>query len=314
MKDLSAVLCFGALHYDCIAECIGPYRDKASNPVRTHRTPGGVAHNIARNLAQFGIQTGLSSLVGKDDDGDVLVRQLSVHEIDGKLIRRHKDYASASYIAVLDESGELAVGLADMAIYDAFDRNMLLSMLGEAQGWPNWILDANLPEDTLRCLAENRCNGTLYLAPVSVAKAPRIKPILDRSDVLICNEYEIAILSDQSVKGPAEAIAAARSIKKHPEQIFVVTLGPKGAVLLTGGLSLYFPAPPTDVVDVNGAGDAFFSGFVQAHARGADAVQSVRSGLAKASITAESPNPFNPDFDIQSLELRLEQVSDGAPI
>ncbi|RED49093.1 carbohydrate kinase family protein [Aestuariispira insulae] len=311
MKAANAVLCFGALHFDSIAECIGPYRARASNPVRTHRTPGGVAHNIARNLAQLSLPVGMASLIG-DDDGDLLVRTLDSYGIDHQLVHRHHQFTSASYIAVLDETGELAVGLADMAIYDAMDVALVSGMLAQAEHWPGWIIDANLPEEAICYLADHHGDRPLYLAPVSVAKAPRVKPALGRADVMICNKYEIEALSGLGADTALEAARAAASLQQSDRQILVVTLGPDGAVLVTKDEVLHFPAPPTRVVDVNGAGDSFFSGFVAAHRSGGTAVGAVRHGLAKASLTAESHDPVNPAFTLQALEQREQAVP--API
>ena len=308
MRADNAVLCFGALHFDSIAECIGPYRERASNPVKTHRTPGGVAHNIARNLILFGLEVGMASLIGGDDDGDQLIRILEGYGIDHTLVRRHGRFTSASYIAVLDETGELAVGLADMAVYDAMDAAWIAGTEAGAGTWPAWIIDANLPAETIRYLAENKGGRPLYLAPVSVAKALRIKPVLHLADVMICNRYEIEILSDREVSTPAEAAIAARALKTGKDQLFVVTLGPDGAVLVTRDGAWHIPAPPTKVVDVNGAGDSFFSGFVACHRRGGTAMEAMRYGLAKASLTAETHDPVNPEFSLEALDRRLAAV------
>jgi sugar/nucleoside kinase (ribokinase family) len=48
------------------------------------------------------------------------------------------------------------------------------------------------------------------------------------------------------------------------------------------------PAAPAEVVDTNGAGDAFFAGFLDAHLRSADAAAALEAGARQAVVALAS--------------------------
>ncbi|WP_367128258.1 carbohydrate kinase family protein [Saccharothrix sp. HUAS TT1] len=64
----------------------------------------------------------------------------------------------------------------------------------------------------------------------------------------------------------------------------VATLGAEGAVGVVDGVVHRVPAAPVErVVDTNGAGDAFFSGFLVAHLAGAGTAAAMAAGAAQAA-------------------------------
>lgn len=90
--------------------------------------------------------------------------------------------------------------------------------------------------------------------------------LLERVDVLVPNRIELAQLA-----GSAEAsgLAAVEEMARGlPVPTVVVTLGADGALLVAGGDAVVLPAPPVEVVDTTGAGDAFCGAIAEALARG----------------------------------------------
>src|SRR4051794_28562466 len=114
----SSIACIGAAHVDRRAHALGPVVPGSSNPVRIGTASGGVARNVAENLARLGCAVSLVSRVGSDPEGAALRAGLADLGIDIAGLARSDTASTASYTALLDPSGELVVGLADMAIYD----------------------------------------------------------------------------------------------------------------------------------------------------------------------------------------------------
>ncbi len=85
-----------------------------SNPGTVVTGLGGVARNVARNLAHLGCGVLLCSRVGDDDAG----RRVLAQPLDTSLITVSAVCPTASYTAVLKRCGELVIGLADMDVYD----------------------------------------------------------------------------------------------------------------------------------------------------------------------------------------------------
>jgi adenosine kinase len=86
---------------------------------------------------------------------------------------------------------------------------------------------------------------------------------LTGASVLVGNDYEFAMMAQQTGWSEAELIAAA--------PLTVVTRGEQGSTLYTSqtnGQGLHIPvAPIADVVDPTGAGDAYLGGLVFGLAR-----------------------------------------------
>ena len=71
------------------------------------------------------------------------------------------------------------------------------------------------------------------------------------------------------------ALRAARALLEHGPAAVLLTLGPAGAVAIGPGHEAAVPAPPVDVVDTIGAGDAFSGGWLAHWAQ---------SGLGRAEL------------------------------
>ena len=108
----------GAAHVDRRGMLHAPLILGTSNPGDVHPDLGGVARNVAVNLARLGCQVSCSARVGDDEDGRrVLAHCRPPHRyLAWSAVSAH--CPTASYTAILETDGELVIGLADMGIYD----------------------------------------------------------------------------------------------------------------------------------------------------------------------------------------------------
>ncbi len=113
------IVCIGASNLDRKLRSLGPLALGTSNPARQTESFGGVARNIAENLARLGAPTSLITAVGPDASGRALLAHADEAGIDTRSVLLVDGAASGTYTAVLDEDGEMRVALADMAINDA---------------------------------------------------------------------------------------------------------------------------------------------------------------------------------------------------
>ncbi|MCC9622735.1 carbohydrate kinase family protein [Thalassospira sp. MA62] len=288
--SLSNILCFGAAHFDRTFQCTETFVPAASNPVKTllHK-PGGVARNIAVHLRLLGRQVGLIGAVGKDGDGDRVIGELSDLGIDVATIRRDETQHTASYMAVLDETGELALGMMDAEIYDSLLPDMFAPQLPTLSTWSWWLIDANLPIASLEWLAAHKGATKFCAATVSPSKAKRFATVLDKIDLLITNRAEAHVLTGIGINDVADAKTAIDQLRAKGIAEVVITLGATGVVSSDANGTCFWPPLPTKVVDVNGAGDAFFAGFLFTRSlENSTMDDAVSTGLALASLTAET--------------------------
>jgi len=147
----------------------------------------------------------------------------------------------------------------------------------------------------------------VVIDPVSAPKAALLTPLLTaRRPVfaLTPNLDELrALLGHPVGDSEADVRAAADTLHTRGVRHVWVRLGARGSVLSTAGEEATFlPAPPAEVVDVTGAGDAMLAAFVHALLAGGDPVDAARYGHAVAALTVQSPATVRPDLTPRLIE------------
>lgn len=305
----SSILVFGAMHMDKLVHCIRPFMTGVSNPVNSEFAVGGVGFNIARNLQQRRLKIGMVSCVGDDPDGRYVKRVAEEWSINIHLVQLSKLMPTAAYTAILNNDGELAAGLSEMDVYKRLTVERLKPYLEDLHRWPYWVIDANLPAETIEWLGKNKGNCKIFAAPVSVVKAERWQAALEYTDVWIGNSTEATVLSGVSVADVEAAQDAADKLVTMGPQIAVVTMAAEGVVVASETTRGHWLIPPTDVKDVNGAGDSFFAGFTAALSKGFTVEKAVAMGISVASLTTEHDGPVIKDLKDEMIEDRMRQLS-----
>ncbi|MFD2204591.1 carbohydrate kinase family protein [Kiloniella antarctica] len=299
MLDLkhSPVLCIGAAHWDVRSQSQEPVRRGTSNPVSVSRYPGGVAHNVAVNVCRLGSKTGLVSRWGNDSAGDAIQSLLTDKGLTVIPLPRSMIYPTATYTAVLEPNGELAFGLADMAIYDDFTEDILAALKSDFKSFPIWFVDTNLPIETLDVLTRwQQGNGFIAADAVSVAKSSKLLSVINRLDLLFCNRDEAAELTGTSLKVESDIVAAGKELILQGARAVIITMGSLGVHLFDGEGHRYFQAKTVDVVDVTGAGDSLIAGTLSGISRGYDLEHSLQLGLATAAFTLKKQGATTEDL------------------
>jgi pseudouridine kinase len=285
----SAVLCIGAAHLDRKAHASGPVTLGSSNPVSIRRTAGGVARNVAENLARLGLRPALLSRIGADANGAAVLSGLDEAGIDAAFVGFSPAAATASYTALLDSAGDMAVAFADMAIYDELDEALLEKLLPAMSAFPVWFADCNLPARSLAFLLDGKPDHVrLFVDPVSVAKAARLPGALDGIDTLFANLDEAASLAGVRIRAPLDICEAGYRLLARGAGTVVITRGPEGAYLATGAEWLFLPALPARVQDVTGAGDALVAGTILGRLSRLAPRDALGLGLACAALAVET--------------------------
>ncbi|SHM23492.1 ribokinase [Paracoccus solventivorans] len=106
----------------------------------------------------------------------------------------------------------------------------------------------------------------------------------------ICpNETELAQLTGLPVGTPAQIEAAARALFAQGLGNVVVTLGARGAALVTAAGTTPIPALTVAPVDTTGAGDAFVGAFAHHLAAGDAPERALRRASAYAALSVTRP-------------------------
>jgi ribokinase len=94
----------------------------------------------------------------------------------------------------------------------------------------------------------------------------------------IPNETELAILTGMPVETQAQIASAAKSLVAQGVGTVIVTMGARGALLVTGTQVELIAPIRVKAVDTTGAGDAFVGSFARYFAAG----ESLQSALSRA--------------------------------
>jgi pseudouridine kinase len=289
------IACIGGAHIDRHGLLAAPLIAGTSNPGSVATSFGGVARNVAENLARLGRGVRMLSRVGDDEVGRAVVSHLQSLSIDTSLVTTSPQ-PTASYTAILQPNGELVLGLADMAVYDEITPELLAPALPRLLECELWFVDANLTADTLRWIAGVSAHLALTADAVSVVKSRKLTGILDSISPLFLNLAQAAAIL--GVKSFSDAHTAARAMSQHTLS-GVVTAGADGVAAWLDGEVRVIPALPANVRDVTGAGDALIAGTLFGITGGTfpgkpGFFNAVRLGLAAARITIESGSTTAP--------------------
>ncbi len=271
-------LCIGGINLDRKLKALRPLLDGSSNPCIALESPGGVARNVAENLARLGLRTQLLGALGADSAAQTILNHLQSLGVDTRACLTFQNANTGSYTAVLDAQGQMVIGMADMAITELLTPEALLNagLASSDHGARLWMADMNLPEASLKWLAQQarEQKRRLVMLAVSEPKMDRLPHDLQGVDTLVLNRGELAAWRDWFDATPPQgnAITLAEVGIIFPKlqiaglQRLVVTLGEAGLVCMETGqaqpLHLRPELPPAmQVIDVSGAGDALCAGL-----------------------------------------------------
>jgi ribokinase len=144
------------------------------------------------------------------------------------------------------------------------------------------VLQLEIPLETvyhtIRLAA--RCGSRCLLNPAP--GQPLDMSVVAAADYLIPNESEAEAISGMPVRTLDEAVACATHLVGLGAARVIITLGDKGALLVTSGSTELVPGIAVKTCDTTGAGDAFIGSFAVFLAEGF----SERDAIARANLYA----------------------------
>ncbi|SMB90212.1 carbohydrate kinase [Deinococcus hopiensis] len=310
-EESRRVVVIGGANLDIKARTLAAAIPGTSNPGQATQAPGGVARNIAENLARLGVQAQLIAAIGRDPPGDLLLRGTEAAGVDVRAMLR-ANVPTGTYTAVLDHAGELVIAVAAMEVMDALTPAALNERRSVLRGAAWVVADGNLGTETLTHLLTlcREANVPVVFEPVSVPKAARLLRALSRGlapHTVTPNVAELAALLGREVADTAEALGeAANELHARGIETVWIRRGERGSLLSTLEGVTEIPALPAQVLDVTGAGDAMLAAYLAALLSGAPAPEAARHGHAAAALTVESTHAVSPSLTLVAVQARLE--------
>ena len=228
---------------------------------------GGKGFNQAIAAARSGAEVAMVGRLGTDLFGDELMSVLTADKIDGRFVVRDAEVGTGIASISIGPEGDnriVVVPRANMRL-TVEDVERSSSCIAAAD---ILLLQLEVPIEASQNAAEiARANGTLViLDPAPAQDLP--DSFIGLADILTPNELETESLSGVNVSDQRGVEQAAQIIFDKGVPTVVLTLGDRGALLLTADLKKTVPAYPVNVVDTTAAGDAFCGALATALARG----------------------------------------------
>ena len=285
---------FPFFKYDAVGTNLG-------NVLMTH---GGVARNVAVNMANLGAEVEFVTML--DDDSLGREARLRLRGAGVKLTHAVStpDKGMGMWLAVFNEKGDLAGSVSHMP--DASPIERLFDEKGEEiiRSCRGVALEIDLSEKVSERVFElaERFDKPVYAIVANMSVILRRPDFMARTACVILNEIEAGRLFGREIRAlsPEETLeAVSEAAPAMGIRSIVVTMGARGAVYLDAenGLRGVCPAVPCRVVDTTGAGDAFFSAVEESLARGMRLADAVTCGARLASMTVSTSESTCPHVD-----------------
>ena len=289
------------------------YRPDGRNLGQVKIVAGGVARNVAVNLACLAMPTWFVSTLNNDDASHQLTQQMRTRGVYLDYLHRVPAGGTGCWLAILDHNGALLGSVSQMPDMAVMEREIvptLAEALANVQGIALEI-DLSLPL-ILRIIEEaKKADCKIYALPGNLSLIGAHFELFQAMECFICNETEAQILMGiQSFDEQETALEQMRIFTQtHGLKNLVVTLGEKGALYIDQhGITGYQPVIPTEVVDCTGAGDAFFSGTVAALSHNRTLAQAVATGAKIASMVVSAEHS---DCSVLQEQIKADLITFG---
>ena len=310
LNQAAEVISIGAMNVDRKFMLKGSLKLGTSNPITSSQTLGGVARNVSENLGRLGCKVSLISLAGKDKEYEWIKDQSSPF-VSFQFVRQLEGFATGNYSAILDKTGEMQIGLADMDIYEQMSLSWIqdyYSVLLESRAI---VVDLNIPYQVLEYIIRlaKQKNLQLYIVPVSGPKMDHLPKDLEGVDGIIVNLDESQAFFDITDDSKDLHDFADKWLATGVNQV-VITQGHHSAIYKdrSGEWIELLPPSVEKVVDVTGAGDAFSAGMIYGWLNGMDSRSSLELAMANANLTITSQDTVCKNLDLTILMQHKHQL------
>jgi len=293
--------------------------------IQTHRDvqyiAGGAAQNTIRGAQWASPTPGITHFIGSVGDDDNGKRIKAVANADGVqthyyISKKHRTGSCA--VLVCHQERSLCADLAAANDYQHhhFESPEIQRLLQQIDivyttGYFLTVSPQTLVQLGQHCSQHNKIFIFAVAATFPVEFYwDNMQKIISYADIIVANESEAnafltkAGLDKSNLKASTKLIAQfANTLMHRQKRIVIVTQGPDPTYTYNSETDLLeewpvLPIRPEQIVDLNGAGDAFMGGFVAALAHNRPFAECMRTAMAVAHQILQVPGTQYPKKDI----------------
>ena len=307
------IVVIGAVFVDIKGYPESNFIPSGRNAGRVEQVHGGVARNVAEDIANCELRPTFVSLVDRSGTGADVVRKLRDHKVNTDYIRTTRD-GMGTWLAVFDNDGDVYSSISKrpdlMPIADILDEqgDEIFSRADSI------VIEICIDKEIVKRVFKlaKKHNKKVFAVVANMGIALQRRDFLQSIDCFVCNIQEAGMLfsddytgksKDEMEKILCEKVVAARI----PSMI--VTMGGDGAVYADKyGNKGYCPARRVEVKDTTGAGDSFCAGVAIGLTYGKTLAEACEIGAhlaASVIVTSENvcprflPRELGLDIDVE---------------
>ena len=263
--------------------------------------PGGKGANQAVAAARLNGNVTLVAKTGDDLFGSQAKKLFRAEKLNTDFLYTDPESPSGIALITVDEQAENCIVVAPGA-----NARLLRADVDKAEEAIKnagiILMQLEIPLDTV-CYAAGiayKAGKKVILNPAPAQPLP--DELLKMLYLITPNETEAELLTGITVTDASSAEKAARKLLEKGVQVVVVTLGSKGALLVTAEQCLMIPTFKVKAIDTTAAGDCFNGALAVAIAEGADLVSAITFANKAASISvtrmgAQASAPYRDEVD-----------------
>lgn len=256
---------------------------------------GGKGANQAVAAARAGGNVAFVNCVGEDAYTPQMVQNFEHDRIDTSYVFHEKGVASGHALIMIGDEGNNYLSVAPEANYRLTPAKIdeAMPVIDEAA---IIVMQYEIPADTIKYVIDvaNKKN-----IPVLWNFAPAREfdlSYIPKVNILVLNEVEAGFLAQMPVENVADAEKAAGKLIEQGVEKVIITLGSKGAFVMTKDEKVSVSAFKVDAVDTTAAGDIFCGAHVVANVEEKSPEEALRfaSAAAAISVTRMGAQPSAP--------------------
>ncbi|MGL5414615.1 MAG: carbohydrate kinase family protein [Clostridium sp.] len=306
-KD-SYILVMGASIVDILGFCRNDYKQKDSIPGNIKISLGGVCRNIAENLARVGVNTKFISIIGSDENGRSILENSKLIGYDMKDSLILDSGCTPTYMAILDETGDMISAVVDMDSLGAMDTDFVDSKAEKIKNAEYTIVDADDAELLEYMLTTYKGQTKFVLDPVSAVKAKKLPHLVKYFHTIKPNRYEAEILCGFPIEDDKDLRKAGKYFLDQGVENVFISLDAEGIYYVNREEEGKIKAKNVKVKNTTGAGDSFVAGLGYGYMNELSLKDIVKYSIAMSIVTISHEDTINPKMCEDYVDYYLDRI------
>ena len=262
--------------------------------------PGGKGANQAVAAARLNGKITLVAKTGGDVFGREAKKLFQAENLNTEFLFLDDLAPSGIALITVNEQGENCIVVAPGA-NARLTREDIDKASGAIMDAEIILMQLEIPLDTVIYATEMAITAGRKVILNPAPAQPLPPELLSMIYMITPNETEAELLTGIPVTNQSSAIAAAKALLSKGIKVVVMTLGSKGALLVTDELCELIPTVAVDVVDTTAAGDCFNGALAVALSEGTSLMEAVSFANKAATISvtrmgAQASAPFRKEI------------------